>query len=590
MKRIDDKIIEEIREKNDIVEVISNYLPLTKKGKNYVCLCPFHNDSNPSLTISQEKQIYKCFSCDAGGNVITFVQDYEKISFLEALNKLAQNIGLDLELDNNQNNSNSKYNQLSEYYQLNEEANTLFQYLLNEAGNDLTTTYLKNRKIDNDIQTKFQIGYSSSNNVLTNLLKSKNYDLNKAVEIGLLKIKDNEYYDNFQNRITYPIIDLNNKVTGFTCRTITNEEPKFLNSIESKIFNKSSLLYNVNNAKDSIRKSKTVYILEGPNDVIAFNKAKVDNVVCIMGTAFTTEHINVLRQLNVTDIILGFDGDEAGRKATYNAFNTLSKYKFNIRYLDFKDNDPDDYLNKYGYDEFNKVLSYSKSAIEFKIDYEFSLINTNNFTEKKQLVQKLVAELNKVLDNFDKEYYYNYLASISGISFELIESYSSQQRSDYTPNKKNITRKKVVLNDIENASLNILYFMMKDIKYFKVFNTEVQTFLNPYYRKLYNVIAAYYLNSNVFNLADLDKLKIENNIIAALMKISLNYQYDDEVADEVFMDSISTLKTEKYYLDLAQKEEELINISDPLEKAKKSSEILELTMKLNEAKHKKFNK
>lgn len=589
MKRIDDTKIEEIKNANDIVDVLSNYVSLIKKGKNYTCICPFHNDTNPSMVVSQEKQIYKCFSCDAGGNVITFVQNFEKISFVEALKKLAQRASIELDI------VESKPRVIDEdsleYYHLNNEASVLYEYLLVENNNSVVKNYLEERHLTKEIIERFRIGYAPLDDSLTNLFKTKNLNVNKASQLGLLKINDEQYHDYYKNRIIYPIIDLYDNVIGFTARALGNVEPKYLNSSESKIFNKSQLLYNINNAKDSIKKARVIYILEGPNDVIAFYRAGLENAVCVMGTALTKEHIKIFKMLGIVDIILGFDGDAAGQKATINAIKVLESTHFNLKYLDFGAFDPDEYLAEYGVQKFVDHVKNPQSALEFKINYEFNSINTSNYEDKKKTVIKIVQELNNVLDVFDKEYYYNYLANLSGISYELISSYAQNQPLTYQtkkPVKKNVTLD--AKNDLDNAALHILYFIMLNREYYEYFSREVGSFIDNKYRKLYNIVSAYYLNHHDFEVASLADLKINEDDIAMLMKIYLSYHYDENDNKQIFIDSVETIKNESLYLKIAELKKQLQASSDPLYKAEKSYEILEITKELNRIKEKKFNR
>ncbi|MEG0685866.1 MAG: DNA primase [Erysipelotrichales bacterium] len=589
MKRVDEATIEEIKKNNDIVDVLSDYVSLIKKGKNYVCLCPFHDDSNPSMVVSQEKQIYKCFSCDAGGNVISFVQNFEQISFVEALSKLASKVGIELGIDTS---TPVQENKNKEYYDLNKEALTLYEYLIKQSNESLVKDYLEDRKIDDKVQERFKIGFAPIKNVLSDLFTSKELDLNKAVEIGLLRVNNNEYIDVYKNRIIYPIIDIYDNVLGYTARALGNVEPKYINAIESKVFDKSSILYNINNAKDEIKKTKRVYVLEGAHDVIAFDKVGYQNAVCVMGTALTNNHIALLRRVGAQEIVLGFDGDDAGQKATYHAIELLSKTNLSIKYIDFNNDDPDDYLKKEGYEKFKKLVDKPLSATEFRINYEFKKINTSNYDEKKKVVQKLVLSLNESLDEFDKEYYYNYLANISGISFDLINSFAYQKASVDKPRFNQSIKPKVrnTMSDIENAAINTLFFIMNDHKYFEIFNNEVGTFIDSRYRKMYNIIAAHYLGNTVFDISLLDSEVIDNDILRELMDILLMYDYTMYNDENIFFDSLATIKLEESYLKLETLEKELRAIEEPLHKAKISSEILKLSEYIKNEKKIKFNR
>lgn len=594
--KLDNEMIEDIKNKNDIVDVMSKYVSLIKKGKNFTCLCPFHNDTNPSMVVSQDKQIYKCFSCGAGGNVINFVKEYEKISFVEAVQKLGENVGISIELDNK---PNKKTTHLQDYIQINDEANHLFQYMLYEYDDKAGYNYLINRNFNEDIIKTFQLGYAYQDDMLLKLLKAKKLNLNKAVEMGLLKLNhDNQYHDVYMKRITYPIIDETNHVVGFSCRTINDSEPKYLNSLESKMFDKASTLYNLNNAVETIKKEKTVYLLEGPNDVIAMYKAGIKNAVCVMGTALTNKHIARLKRLGVNQINLAFDGDEAGTKATIKAINLLASSKITTKVISFDLDDPDEFLNKHGYDKFHERLKQPLSAMQYNIDYQFKKINTNNYDEKKKLVQTIARSINSNLDEFDKEYYFNYLATKSGISFELIKSFSQSsnnqqlstrviQRSMPVGQRTKKTNK--IKSDVENAMINILYFIMNDKKYYHKFDQEIGSFYDKHYRQLYNVVAAFYLKHELFDISSVDST-LENEHMAELMQILLSYDYHKYNDETVFLDSIATLKLEQYYLEIEKVQDELKQLLDPLQKAQLSTRILEANKAIRQIKNSKFNR
>lgn len=589
MKKTFQENIDEILKKNDIVDVVSEYISIIKKGKNFVCLCPFHNDTNPSMVISQEKQIYKCFSCGAGGNALTFVKNYEKISLNEAIKKLANKAGV--EIDYYENNKVDQKDVYLEYYNLNDYALNLFQYLIKETNNQKVLEYINKRNYSKDLITKFKIGFLDNANTLTNLFKSKEYDLNNAVEIGLLKLVDNKYFDSFSNRIIYPIINEYDKIVGFTARAIDDDtQPKYLNSPESKIFDKSSILYNLNNAKESATRLKTIYLVEGPNDVIAFDKAGYSNSVCVMGTALTIQHLNLLKKLKINNLVIAFDDDEAGINATLKAANLLKDANFIVSSISFNSLDPDDFLKEHGLNEFKNKVENAIPIMEFIINYEFSQININNYLEKKELVVRLLNNLFVSIDNFDKEYYFNYMSKLSGFSLELINSLGMKKSKEY--DIKSLPKiSKVEGNDVENASKNIIYYLMKDKIYYDIFKNEVGNFVSNKYRKLYNVISMLYLKKNEFNISDIYTLDISQDIIDDLTNISLSFDFESEIDDELlFNDCLKTLNLEVHYqmLDNLNK---LLKVEDnPLKKAEISGKILSINKEINEKKKQKFNK
>lgn len=576
--------IDEIKNNNDIVEVISEYLPLTKKGKNYLALCPFHDDTTPSMNISSEKQIYKCFACGAGGDVIGFVKDYQKVSYSQALSILAKRSNIDLDFQPEKTNFSENINQ--EYYQINQEALNLYNYILETTKEEKILNYLQLRGLNKEIIAKFKLGYLGNDNALTKLLTNKGYDLNKAVELGLLRINNNEYIDNYQFRLIYPIIDSHDKVLGFSARAINNEQPKYINSPESKIYLKHTTLYNMNNALKDNPKEQTIYLCEGPNDVIAFSKVGINNVVCSLGTAFDIQQVQLLKKNHIKEIILSFDGDKAGLKATYSSLQVLKNQNLAIKYLSFEKYDPDEYLNLYGSQKFIELVKKPESIVKFKIDYEYSQINPNNQSEKKDFVLKNIKELSNVLDTFDKDYYYRYLSNLSGLSLELINNYGKQ----YYHKSKKVPHNFVIekTNEMDKASEIILYFIMKDYKYFQIFQQEIKVFINPEYRQILNVINAYYLNNDYFDLDKLKELTDDMQILNKIGKIMIAYIDEEYYHEKLFEDSIKTIKYENLFYQKEKLEQEMKNEYDQLKKADLATAIVKINNDLSIIKQEKF--
>ncbi|MDR3215373.1 MAG: DNA primase [Bacilli bacterium] len=594
MSNFNDNLINEIKDKNDIIDVISSYISVIKKGRNYVCLCPFHNDTNPSMHISPDKQIYKCFSCGAGGNVISFVKDYEHITYREALAKLAQKAGINIDGVSLNYDKPQSANPNKKYYEINQLGLNLFSYLLTEEIGMAAYQYLEERHINNEIINKFNIGFGGNDELLLGLLKAKEIDFNDAAIIGMLRIVDNNYLNTYHDRIIYPIIDIDNNVLGFTARLLSGNGPKYINSVESIIFDKASIFYNINNAYQKALEDKEIYIVEGPNDVIAFSRAGIDNVVCVMGTSLSNNHLKLLKQMNINSIILGFDGDEAGQKANYHAIDLSSKNNFRTSYLDFDKLDPDEYLNKYGISKFLENIKNSCSSLEFKINYEFSLINTNNYSEKKKLVVKLINDINNNLDTFDRYYYYEYISKLSGISNEVINTYVDSKKEFIKEQNGSINTYQEVSNlnnDIDNASAIVLFFMINNKKYFEYFKNEVGSFANEFYRNIFNIISACYLNNDIFELSGLYNRNIDDNIIDFLANLTLQIDSKLYADEQSFFDAIIVLKKlEELYVN----EKRLIalknNEKDPIIQAKYIDELLKNNQNINEIKFKILNK
>ncbi len=348
----------------NIIEVVSEYVQLKKKGNSMFGLCPFHNDNNPSMSVSDKVKMYNCFSCGAKGNVISFVSKIENITEDQATIKLAKRLGI--QIDEKKNAQTIKEERLIKVM---EDAHEFYKfYLKNSDEGKQALEYLYNRGINDEIINEFEIGLSSINkDYLYLALSKKNHNILDAINLGLVK-EDNQdaYYDTFRSRIMFPIKNRYGKVVGFSGRIYTDSnQAKYINSIESDIFHKGEILYNYHNAIQSIRQLDSVYLFEGFMDVIAAKRAGINNCVATMGTALTTEHVNMLLSLT-KNIILCFDGDSAGIKAMKRSAFMLSKYNNMPNSVVLPDGlDPDEYLNKYGSDKLLNYLDVNKKNVYY---------------------------------------------------------------------------------------------------------------------------------------------------------------------------------------------------------------------------------
>ena len=338
---ITNEVINEIRNKVNIVDIISNYVPLTKKGKNYFGLCPFHDDHSPSMSVSFEKQIYTCFVCHATGNVFSFVSEYEHIGFYDAVRLIGSKLGYNLDTKKKEITNNQDL----EIYEL---ACKYYQNSLNTSLGNNAIDYLTKRKIDRNTISKFRIGLSMSKSSLTEFLLSKNIKLDKLISLG---ISNERGQDLFVNRIMFPLYDLSGNVVAFSGRIYnTHDESKYINTKETNIFKKGNLLYNYHLAKEHLKKSESIIVMEGFMDVIRASVVGINNCVATMGTAFTKEQALLLKK-TTNNIILCFDGDNAGDEATDKAIQVLKEIDVTPRIIRLEENlDPDEYILKYGKD------------------------------------------------------------------------------------------------------------------------------------------------------------------------------------------------------------------------------------------------
>jgi len=494
---IDSNTLNEIRNNLDIVEVISNYLHLTSKGKNYFGVCPFHDDHSPSMSVSKEKQIYTCFSCGATGNVFKFIQDYENISFMEAVKKCADMASISINVG-----QVKKINKHQDLYDIYELSQKFYQNNINTELGKKAKEYLYNRQIDDNIIKEFGIGLSlNDKDILTKLLKSKKYDDKQLLRSGL--VNENNYLlnDVYRNRIMFPLFDLNGKVIGYNGRVYNGEtENKYVNSKETDIFKKREILYNYHKAKDECRKKKTVIIMEGQLDVIRAYTIGVKNCVASLGTAFGKEQAMLIRKL-ASNVILCFDGDDAGLKATKGAIEELAKLGIEPKIVRLENNsDPDEYIIKNGKDAFTFKIDNPMNIMEFKeslLKKEFNLKNTK---ELASYINKMIEEINKIEDDILREVSINKLSKETEIDINVLKSKLIEKE----PIKIEVKKKtNVKLTKYEKSERNLIYYMLLDKDVIKMYDKKITHMPTDRYRHLAFQINQFYKQNGYMEVSDL---------------------------------------------------------------------------------------
>lgn len=411
---------EEIIQKVNILDIINNYVKLEKSGKNYFGICPFHDDTNPSMSVSPDKKIFKCFSCGAAGNAITFVQKIENISFPVALQKVAKTVGIDIKV---YQDPSEQINQ--KYYKIMQKAADFYKFSLTNLKNgQKALKYLYDRKLNNDIINRFNIGLSlNESNLLYQALTKDNVLPIDLIELGLVK-SGNDYYDLFRNRIMFPLEDLNGNVVGFSGRIYQENQSthKYVNSPESIIFKKSNVLYNYHRAMNEIKKLDSVFLFEGFMDVIAAYRADVLNSVASMGTALTDEQIKAIKKLT-NNIILCYDGDDAGIEATKRAVYLLSSFKMNVKVVVLPEGlDPDDYINKYGKKSLKEVLEQNQiSSLDFLYGLEKKKLIPSDPISIENFKNSIFNLLQKLNSNVLNEIYLNKMSTDLEVSVESLQ-------------------------------------------------------------------------------------------------------------------------------------------------------------------------
>ncbi|MGB6327463.1 MAG: DNA primase [Halarcobacter sp.] len=418
--------IENLKNHLDVVDVVSQFIELKKSGANFKACCPFHGEETPSFVVSPAKQIYHCFGCGVGGDAIKFVMEYEKLSYPETLEKLASMHSVNLEYDNNNNQKKQDIKVL-------EEVNKYYQKLF--VNNNIAKEYIASRGISEFSIEKFEIGYAPTSNDTINFLKNNYYNLADAKELGVIDTGQSGLYSRFIERITFPIYSLNGKIVGFGGRTITGHNAKYVNSPQTKIFNKSKLLYGYNLAKENIYKKNRIIVTEGYLDVIMLHQAGFNTAVATLGTALTQEHLPLLRR-GEPKVIVAYDGDKAGLTAAFKASVMLSQGEFEGGVIIFDEGkDPADMVKEGKIEELNNIFDSPQAFISFSIDYIVSKYDINNPSQK----QKALIEANDYLKSLGIIYqdeYKRYLAQKLNIRENLVKSSTDVVRKNEVNLKK----------------------------------------------------------------------------------------------------------------------------------------------------------
>lgn len=568
---MENSVIQRINEETDIVALASEFMSLTKRGKNYMGLCPFHDEKTPSFSVSPEKHLAKCMGCGKGGNAITFYQQIKNISFIEAANDLAKRLGLEVKEEKKVVNPNQNL------YDLMKEASAFYEFALtnSEAGSE-AYKYLLDRGLTPEDIKHFEIGFApSKKDALYQLLKSKKYFVSDMMSLGLVKQnEEGEYYDVFRSRIMFPVKDQLGQIVGFSGRSILKDEvAKYVNSTETKIFKKGELVYHYLESKRPAVKQKFVILAEGFFDVIATYKSGLEAVVATMGTALTKHQAELIKRL--TDhVVIAYDGDKAGQNATLKAIPVLRKEGLKISILALPEKlDPDEYIKKYGNEKYknlfetNLVDPYLFGYTMFKKNRDFS--RADDILDFKKQMTSLLSHADQTV----LEYYQRKIFDELNIKIFLTEIQKE------LPVKKNIEVKKVITR-AENAVSMILINLLKERRFLdKVqYHVHLTDIHNKNQRQLYKDICKYY-QINQVDFIDINKFyeayvtnkeDLQNYINRIEFKNNILIKTDKDF--EKYIDTIKSY----------EKDLELIDLKNQLEKADEIERKNELLLKIQE--------
>lgn len=553
--RIDQSIINEIKDKTDILDLVSEYVKLEKRGRNYIGLCPFHDEKTPSFTVSEDKQICHCFGCKKGGNVFQFTQEIKDISFVEAVKELGDRVNVAVDIEATQSNSNvqiaSDDLQMIEMHELIQE---FYYYALTKTvEGEQALTYLQERGFTDALIKERGIGFApDSSHFCHDFLQKKGYDIELAYEAGLLSRNEENfsYYDRFRNRIMFPLKNAQGRIVGYSGRTYTGQEPKYLNSPETPIFQKRKLLYNLDKARKSIRKLGEIVLLEGFMDVIKSDTAGLKNVVATMGTQLSDEHITFIRKLT-SNITLMFDGDFAGSEATLKTGQNLLQQGLNVFVIQLPSGmDPDEYIGKYGNDAFTAfVKNDKKSFAHYKVSILKDEIAHNDLSYERYL-KELSHDISLMKSSILQQKALNDVAPFFNVSPEQLanEIQFNQAPANYYPEDEYggyIEPEPIGMAQFDNLSRQekaeraFLKHLMRDkdtfLNYYE--SVDKDNFTNQHFKYVFEVLHDFYAENDQYNISDAVQYVNSNELretLISLEQYNLNDEpYENEIDDYV---------------------------------------------------------
>ncbi len=532
MAKIDEDTIRQIKEANDIVDVISSYIPLTQKGKNYFGVCPFHDDHSPSMSVSREKQIYRCFTCENSGNVITFIENYLKVSFVEALDILAKNANINLNIKKEVKDLPNK-----DLYDIYEIASSYYKNNLNSAKGKEAMEYLKKRGLDKETIDFFDIGLSLDSGLVDSL--SKQYSLDKLKQIGL---SNSSGKDMFRNRIMFTLCDIYGNKVGYSARKYTeNDEAKYINTTDTPIFKKGSMLYNFHRAKDFIRKEKEIIISEGQMEIIRLHTVGIDNAVALMGTSFTNEHLSLIKNMKI-NVVLNLDQDDAGKRATIAIGDKLMENSIMPTVILFSGyKDTDELILAKGKEAFTEAYKNRVSFIDFKLNYLKNNKDLKDSSVAAKYINDSIEAINKIDDNILRELKIKELSKEFNIDESLIKEKITNNKVIEKKEKTNVVVKKVY-NKYDKSELKILYFMMIDPKIIEYYENNLGYLNDDNRKKLAREIINYYNKNKSFDLSDFICYTTLHDDLNSIMKEVLAFNDSDEYTNEELEDYCERIK------------------------------------------------
>jgi DNA primase len=565
-----DDVIEEVRSRSDVVDLIGNYIKLTKKGSSYFGLCPFHNEKSPSFSVSRDKQMYYCFGCGAGGNVFTFVMEYENYTFVEAVKYLAERAGIKLPEVEATEEQKKLQNQKQRLLDIHKVAAQYFYYQLKGSNGANARAYFEKRRLSPETMAHFGLGYSNPyRDDLYQFLKNKGYDDRILKDSGLITM-DEKYgaHDKFWNRVMFPIMDVNNKVIGFGGRVLGDGTPKYLNSPETLLFDKSRNLYGLNFARTS--RQPFMIICEGYMDVIAMHQAGFTNAVASLGTAFTLQH-GILLKRYTEEVRLAYDSDEAGTKAALRAIPILRSAGLRIRVIHMNPHkDPDEFIKNLGVDAFRERIERAENSFMFEVSVLERSYNMGDPDGKTRFFNEVARRLLNFDQELERNNYIEAVARKYGISFadlqKLVNRYGlTVPEREKVREERPTFRRENDSADYPEALLAaqklLLTWIVNDTSLLKKIKPHLgwEDFVHPVYQKVCRAVYESIETTGSIvpgQIINLFQEKDEQNLVASIFNSDIAGISDKNAREKALTETVVRIK--KYRLDeLSRKTQDL---------------------------------
>ena len=536
MSRIKEEIIQEIRQKVKIEDVIARYIPVEKHGNSYKCVCPFHDDHDPSMSISPTKQIFKCFVCNQGGNVFNFVQQYENISFADAVATVGSLVGIEVDVDkrSTQPQRNSQEKRL---YEVVSNATQFMNYELMNSTQLLVKDFLKQRSITDKMCEQFKIGYNDQHNKLTNYLLKKGFKPQECIDAYLSRLYDSELVDIFEQRIVFPIFNEYGEPIAFSGRTLLDNQAKYINSATTKLYQKSDILYNYHHVKQAKFKDDPLILCEGVMDVIGFYRCNIEKCIATLGTALSDKQIALIKRLHCP-VILAYDGDKAGYDAMYRIGQQLRKHHVHVSiYHNDTHYDPDELsLQNDGSIRLKAMVDRPYSWLQFVLNYGLKQFPNLNHDNKKQFVSMVLSQLVDS-DPLDQDYFLSQLSSLTQFSVAALQNemkkLNKPTKVHFRPNQ---TRDLVVPNqEVTSVELDVLSHLLAGKRFIESYFLNLGHLIHPEATDLAMKIIHFASEHETVGVADLLNMDLSDYQRVILLNLETSEVFTAVKTDESFL-------------------------------------------------------